>query len=525
MTFDHSVEGRSLPELLKLSVQAFPSQTAISFQGRTIDFKTFDHDSDCVAAFLCAKSIAKGDRVGLYCVNSDAYAIAYFGIVKAGATVVPLNLMLNPKEVEFILNDAGIRALVYDEVFAGAVDIFRSSIKTLDFCIRIGGDVTNEDDDWREVVNCDENLPAITFEPAEDVAVILYTSGTTGRPKGAMLTHQNLAYNARNTCQAMRINIGEDAMLVVLPMFHSFAATVGMLMPLLHGCRVIPLPKFEPETLVNTIARERATVFLGVPSMYSVLLRLPEEATAKLESLRFCVSGGAAMPVELMNQFESRYGVLIYEGDGPTECSPVTCVNPVDGLRKVGSVGLPIPSVEMVILDDRGVELAHGEVGEICVCGPNVMKGYWNLPEATKESFFAEWFRTGDLGYEDDDGYFFIVDRKKDMIIVNGMNVYPRMIEEVLYTHEQVREAAVVGEPNELHGEIPIAYIALQDNASVTVADIRAFCRQHLGRYEVPRKVVFMKELPKNATGKILKRELRKQGELERGIDSRQQKP
>lgn len=224
------------------------------------------------------------------------------------------------------------------------------------------------------------------------------------------------------------------------------------------------------------------------------------------------------MPVEVMRKFEERFGKLIYEGDGPTECSPVTCVNPIGGLRKPASVGKPIPSVEMKILGETGTELPHGHVGEICVRGPNVMAGYWKLPQDTAEAFFGKWFRTGDLGTEDDDGYFYIVDRKKDMIIVNGMNVYPRIIEELLYRHPAVREAAVVGEPHEMHGEIPVAFLSLKEGASATVEEIRAFCRDNLGRHEVPRKVVFLPDLPKNAAGKIVKRQLRKQGELDRGV-------
>jgi long-chain acyl-CoA synthetase len=227
------------------------------------------------------------------------------------------------------------------------------------------------------------------------------------------------------------------------------------------------------------------------------------------------------MPGEVMKAFETRFDTLIYEGDGPTECSPVTCCNPIGGQRKLGSVGPPVPDVEMCIMDDDGSPLPTGDVGEICVRGPNVMKGYWQRPEDTRAAFFGEWFRTGDLGYVDEDGYFFIVDRKKDMIIVNGMNVYPRVVEEILYQFEAVHEAAVVGEPSERHGEIPVAYIALIEGATTSGAAVRAFCREHLGRHEVPRKVFVVDELPKNAAGKILKRQLRKQGELERGIDSR----
>jgi long-chain acyl-CoA synthetase len=304
-------------------------------------------------------------------------------------------------------------------------------------------------------------------------------------------------------------------------MFHSFAGTVGMLLPLLYGCTIAPLPRFDPKEVAETIEASKATMFLAVPSMYNALLKLPDEYTQKLGSLRFGISGGAAMPQAVMKQFEARFNKLIYEGDGPTECSPVTCLNPVGGKRKPASVGRPIPGVEMKIMDDNGKEMPRNEIGEICVKGPNIMKGYWNLPDETRAAMFGPWFRTGDLGTEDDEGYFFIVDRKKDMVIVNGMNVYPRMVEEVLYRYAPVNEAAVVGEPHPAHGEIPVAYLSLKDGQSATQAEVRKFCQDHLGQFQIPRKVVFMKDLPKNATGKILKRELRRQGELERGVDSR----
>jgi long-chain acyl-CoA synthetase len=252
--------------------------------------------------------------------------------------------------------------------------------------------------------------------------------------------------------------------------------------------------------------------------MYSVLLRLREDKTDRLASLRFCVSGGAALPVEVLRRFEARFGVRIYEGDGPTECSPVTCVNPIGGLQKPGTVGLPVPGVEMRIVDGEGRELPDGEVGEIAVRGANVMKGYWNRPEETAEVFRDGWFLTGDLGTRDEDGYFSIVDRKKDLIIVNGMNVYPRMIEEVLHRFPGLREVAVVGEPNDLHGEVPVAYLALDPAHPAGEAELRAFCRKHLGRHQIPRRFVLLPELPKNATGKILKREMGKQGEIERGV-------
>ena len=512
----------TLHEQLRETVRQFPKHRAIVFGGRTLDYATFDELSDRFSAGLAARSIQKGDRVGLYCVNSDAFAIAYFGILKAGATVVPINLLLNPKEIAFILADAGAKALIYHEAFAASVKAVAFQVPSSKFQVCIGTARAHPDDFlWSDLI-ANQN-PVSSIQHPEDIAAIIYTSGTTGRPKGAMLTHRNLASNVSSATRALKLVPGEDIILVVLPMFHAFAATASMLTPLLNGCTIIPMPKFEPETAAKIIEAEKVTHFMGVPSMYMVLMHLPDEYVPKFRSLKFAISGGAAMPVELMKKFEARFGKLIYEGDGPTECSPVTSVNPIGGLRKHASIGKCVPDVDMEIRDEQGRELPHGQIGEICVRGPNVMKGYWNLPKETAEAFFGEWFRTGDLGTEDDDGYFCIVDRKKDMIIVNGMNVYPRMVEEVLYKHPAVREAAVIGEPDELHGEIPVACIALRDGAKLTAAEVRAFCRDNLGRHEVPKKVFFMPELPKNAAGKIMKRELRKHGELERGVDSRKE--
>ena len=515
------VEALSLPALFKNNLLRFADKTAIYFSGRTVSFAELDRQSDAVAAALAARGVGKGDRIGLYGLNSDTFVVAYFGIIKAGSVVVPLNLLLNPKEVAFILNDAGAKALIYYEALAPAVGALRGAVPGLEFTACIGaGNPLNDVSFSAFTQHASRTVPP-ELNPAEDLVAIIYTSGTTGRPKGAMLTHRNLFFNTLSVQQALKLEPGRETFITVLPMFHAFAATACMLSPLLYGNAIVPLPKFDPGQVAEAIATTQATVFCGVPSMFISLLRLPDVHVPKFASLRYAVSGGAALPVEVLTQFERKFGKAIYEGDGPTECSPVTCVNPIGGRRKPGTVGQPVPFVEMKIMDDAGHESPHGLIGEICVRGPNVMKGYWNLPEDTRAAFWGEWFRTGDLGTEDDDGYFAIVDRKKDMIIVNGMNVYPRVIEEILYQHPAVREAAVVGEPDELHGEIPVAFVALKEGQAATAAELRAFCRDQLGRHEVPRKILFKPALPKNAAGKILKRELRLAGELERGVDSR----
>ena len=509
----------SLVEALRHSAATYPDHRAIVFNGRVTTHREFGEITDRVAAGFAATGIQPGDRVGLYAVNSDHFAATYFGILKAGATVVPINLLLNPKEVAYNLKDAGVRAVVYSDPLGGAINEVRTLLPpaTMYWCIGTGKS-SPSDLSWTELATSPGPVPSVDINPTEDLAAILYTSGTTGYPKGAMLTHANLASNAKSISEALRLVPGEDVLLVVLPMFHAFAATVGMIFPLLNGCTLIPLAKFDPALVTETIHQHGVTIFPAVPSMYNVLLRLPDSEVARFASLKFCISGGAALPAEVMRQFEVKFGKYIYEGDGPTECSPCTCVNPIGGERKISSVGRVIPDVAMKITDDQGHDVTQGQLGEICVRGPNVMKGYWNRPDDTRESFWGDWFRTGDLGYVDADGYFYIVDRIKDMIIVNGMNVYPRIIEEVLFKHPAIKEAAVVGEPDDLHGEKAVAYVVLKDGATATEADIRTYCRDHLGRHEIPRKVRLIDKLPRNAAGKVLKRELRKAGEHERGV-------
>jgi len=504
-----------LPGLFR-SVAATAGNTAcILEEAGALTFAQLDRRSDAIAAALAARDVRPGDRVGLLCPNGADFVVVYLGVLKAGATVVPLNLLLNPREMAFILADCGARALVHHPAFdAVAAD----AAEGLDLRLRVRVGIADAHAlSLTDLIDEGGETPRLSLDPQEAVAAILYTSGTTGRPKGAMLTHANLAANTSSVAEALGFTPAERV-LVVLPMFHAFAATVGMLTPLLQGAALVPVARFEPKLVSRVIADHGATLFLGVPSMYGVLLRLDAAAVDQWASIRLCVSGGAAMPAAVMEAFEARFGVPVLEGDGPTECSPVTCVNPPDGARKPGSVGLPVPRVEMCILDAQGRQVPDGTPGEVCVRGPSVMKGYFNLPEATRDAFFGEWFRTGDLGMRDADGYFYLVDRIKDLIIVNGMNVYPRVIEEVLYTHPAVAEVAVVGNPDPRHGEIPVAHVALKPDASADAAELRDWCRERLGRHEIPRRVEIHPVLPKNAAGKILKRELRTVGERERGI-------
>jgi len=510
------METLSIPEIFKANAQHYADLTAINFMGRKTSFALLDRLSNNIAASLNQSGIKKGERIGLYCINSDAFAIAYLAIQKVGATVVPINLLQTPAEITYILSDAGAKALFYHEAFADSVSAFRNNLPDLQVLIHIGENASAKNDQiFQQLLQTPGVAPEPQIDPVNDLAAILYTSGTTGKPKGAMLTHTNLASNTNSVLQSIKMIPGEDVLVCVLPMFHAFAATVAMLTPMLRGLTMLPIVKFEPELLANSIADAGGTILFAVPSMYNVLLNMNDEQVKKLSGLRFCVSGGAAMPEKIMKKFEEKFGLKIYEGYGPTECSPVTNVNPIFGLRKVFSVGLPVEHVNMCIKDTDGNNLPNNEVGEICVKGPNVMKGYWNRPEETAKSFFDDWFRTGDLGKKDEDGYYYIVDRIKDMVIVNGMNVYPRIVEEVLYQHPDIMECAVVGKADELHGEIVVAYLVKTENVETSATDLRHFCRDKLGRYQIPKKFIFLDSLPKNATGKILKRELKDMPEAE----------
>jgi long-chain acyl-CoA synthetase len=349
-----------------------------------------------------------------------------------------------------------------------------------------------------------------------DTAVILYTSGTTGKPKGAELTHANLAINAQVVAETL-IRVGPgDVVVGALPLFHSFGQTAAMNAALCSGAQLSLLARFEPGKALEVIEGEGATVFLGVPTMYAALLNLPERDRYDTSSLRTCVSGGQSLPVEVLRGFEQAFGCKILEGYGLSETSPVACQNRPDRQRKPGSIGIPIEGVEMKIVDDAGEELAPGEVGEIVIRGHNIMKGYWRNPEATAEAMRGGWFHSGDLGRIDEDGYFYIVDRKKDLIIRGGYNVYPREIEEVLYEHPAVREAAVIGIPHPELGEEVGAAVALKADAHATEADLRDFVKGQVAAYKYPRQIWLVDELPKGPTGKVLKREIKAPAEIQR---------
>ncbi len=478
----------------------YPGRAALRLDDVTLDYRSLDDASARVAALLRATGVGPGDRVGLMLPNVVEFAPLYYGILRAGAVVVPMNPLLKRREVAYYLSDAGaslafVWHAVADEAAAGAADAGAR-------CLVV------DPDRFAGLLAATEPDRSVADRAAADTAVILYTSGTTGQPKGAELTHENLRRNVE-VSNGTLLRVGpEDVVFGGLPLFHSFGQTVGLNCAVAAGATLTLLPRFDPARALRILARDRVTVFLGVPTMYAALLREAGDAAPDL-ALRLCVSGGAALPVEVLKAFEGTFDCVILEGYGLSETSPVACFNHPDQPRKPGTIGTPIDGVQMRVIDDAGNEVAAGTVGEIAVRGHNVMKGYWRRPEATAEAVVDGWFRTGDLGTRDEDGYFRIVDRKKEMVIRGGFNVYPREVEEVLYEHPAVAEAAVIGIPDDMLGEEVGAAVALKPGASATADELRAFVRERLAAYKYPRRVWLVDALPKGATGKILKREIR----------------
>ena len=483
--------------LLRSAVR-YPDRVAVRLDEQAISYSDLDELSARGAAWLRGHGIGPGDRVGLMAPNVPDFVVLYHGILRAGAVVVPMNPLLKAREVGYYLNDSGASLAlawhaVADEASAGAG---RAGIPLV--TIPPGGFAA-------ELSSVEPDRQVVAREPS-DTAVILYTSGTTGEPKGAEITHHNLVSNVEVTATTLLELTHEDVILGALPLFHSFGQTVGMSCALASGACITLLTRFDPGHALEIIKRDRVTVLPGVPTMYAAILHYAGGGAADAQSVRLCVSGGAAMPVELMRAFEKAFGCMILEGYGLSETSPVASFNHPDRPRKPGTIGTAIAGVGMRVQDNDGNPVAQGEIGEIAIRGDNVMKGYWRRPEETAEAMAGGWFRTGDLGRVDEDGYFSIVDRKKDMIIRGGFNVYPREIEEVLYEHPAVAEAAVIGVPDEILGEEVAAAVTLKPGFTATPEELRELVKSQLAAYKYPRRVWIADELPKGDTGKILKR-------------------
>jgi len=438
----------------------------------------------------------RGDRICVLIKNRQEFISVLFSIWFSDCVVVPINIFLKPAEVDYILKNSGASVIFVD---ADTVHVANELSKSNPSLV-----VFNIDDQPDSSPHIDTAIECSADE--SEPAVIIYTSGTTGKPKGAMLSHHNLFHNVSSCYRALEFT-EDERIAVVLPLFHSFMMTVGILLPLLNGASIVLSKSFHPlKTVIEDIIKWKATLLPAMPQIFRAFLHpsVPQDLP-----LRLCVSGSAPLPLDTLEHFNKKFKFPLIEGYGLSEASPVCSVNPIKGPWKAGSIGIPIPDVEMSVQDENGNLLPPGVVGEICVRGGNVMLGYWNMPEETARAFRNGWLLTGDVGYYDSHGYFYITDRKKDTLLVNGNNVYPREIEEVILKYGRIKEAAVIGKRDPRRGEQPVAYISLNDGVNISIDDLLKYLRKNLADYKVPRKVYILEELPHNATGKILKTELR----------------
>ena len=491
----------NLAEILSETAAQHGDRTAFKLDDSELTYHMLDCAASRISNLLEDRGLEPGDRVGLMLPNVPYFPSIYYGILRAGGVVVPMNVLLKAREVSFYLGDSGAKLLFAWGDFEEAAEDGAAEAGAEVILVRPG--------EFEKLVGSYGDEYETVERAGDDTAVVLYTSGTTGKPKGAELTHHNLARNCGVTQQTLGAFGPGDVLLGALPLFHSFGQTCTMNSAVASGACVTMLPRFDPEKALEIIGRDKVTVFQGVPTMYNAMLHSGGADDADASTLRLCMSGGAAIPVELIRGFEEKFKCAILEGYGLSETSPVASFNHPDRERKPGSIGTPIEGVEMQVWDDDGNEVAQGDVGEIVIRGHNVMKGYLNRPEATAEAINDEgWFRTGDMAKMDEDGYFFIVDRKKDLIIRGGYNVYPREVEEVLYEHPAIQEAAVVGVPDDSLGEEVGAAVVLKKGESLDASEVKAYVKEQVAAYKYPRKVWFVDELPKGPTGKILKREI-----------------
>jgi long-chain acyl-CoA synthetase len=505
----------NLASLLRDSAAMHPKKSALAIGDTVLSYETVHAYAQKLAGALAKLGLRRGQHVALMLPNVPQFTIAYFAAQYLGTPVVPLNVLLTPDEIAYHLTDSDAVALV---AWEGFWEQAQAGFRRAESCRHLIVARANpadtsappESHNLTALIGGGEAVKELPDTMPDDTAVILYTSGTTGRPKGAELSHFNLFYNAEYSATRLAPLAADTVALAVLPLFHSFGQTVIQNGTVRLGGTIVLMPRFDPKGAFELMQKHRVTFFAGVPTMYFALLNYPEASQYDLSSLKFCASGGSAMPVEVMRAFDEKYKVNILEGYGLSETSPVASFNVMDKPKRPGSIGIPVAGVEFKLVDEAGRTVTEPMVpGEIWIKGHNVMKGYYKRPEATAESIKGGWFATGDIAHRDADGFYYIVDRKKDMIIRGGYNVYPREIEEVLYAHPAVLEAAVIGVKRERDGEEVKAIIALKPGSKATADDIINYCKQKLAAYKYPRIVEFRDSLPKTATGKILKRELR----------------
>ncbi|WP_455223404.1 long-chain-fatty-acid--CoA ligase [Kaarinaea lacus] len=510
------------------SAKDFPTQPAILMGPTVITYEQLASQILAFAAALSQQGIKSSDKVALFLPSVPQFTISYFATLAVGGAVVPLNVLFTEDEIKYHVEDSDAVAIIVWETFLEKTlnAIKSTACHTVITCRAPGSSIdlpANVLDFNNLVHNAMTSQQADLFDVlptnADDTAVILYTSGTTGRPKGAELSHFNLYDNARYVSEKLMrtklesldlLSVGHVA-LAALPLFHSFGQTVIQNASLMHGAAISLLPRFTPKDAAALIQAHKVTFFAGVPTMYIGLLHDENVTTEQLGTLKYAVSGGAALPVEVLNQFRDRFSINIQEGYGLSETSPVACFNTLLKPQKPGTVGPAVDLCEVKIVDESEKEVPVGELGEVIIRGTNIMKRYYKRNDATRDVIINGWFHTGDLGKVDEDGYVSIVDRKKEMIIRGGFNVYPREVEEVIYQHDSIAEVAIVGVPDEVHGEEVVAVVALKPGKQLVHAQLEQFCREHLAAYKIPRRTIIMESLPKGPTGKILKRLIKEQ--------------
>jgi long-chain acyl-CoA synthetase len=520
-----------LYELLEKSAREFSNSTALDFIGKSISYKELNEISDRVARFLLDSGIRNG-RVILGLPNTPHYVAVYYGTLKTGSTVVQCNPMYTEREMRHIAENSEAKLMFALEQMYPRVKplLDDGTIEKLIICKiedflkfplnilfgfkkqKVKIESRKEVLFWKDVLRLSPTSERVEVNPKDDVAVFQYTGGTTGLPKAVMLTHFNLVANIYQLMEWFPDLSNKDVFIGALPYFHSYGMTTSMNLPLAIGAKIVLIP--DPRDLkrvLDSIHKHRATIYCGVPTMYNAINNYPDVKKYDLSSIKACISGAAPLPVEVKKEFEALTGGKLVEGYGLSETSPVTHANPVNGVNKEGSIGLPLPDTIAVIVDAEGNVLPMGEVGEIAIKGPQVMKGYYKMDDETRETLVNGWLLTGDVGKIDEDGYFYIVDRKKDMIIAGGYNIYPREVEEVLYEHPDIVEAAVIGVPDPKRGETVKAFVVLKEGSQVTAEDIEKFCRERLAPYKVPRIIEFRSELPKSQVGKVLRRVLKEE--------------
>jgi long-chain acyl-CoA synthetase len=493
-----------LDQILSKSAENFGEKAAIVWNDKEYSFKDLDSMSNKFAHALLEKGLTKGDRVCIFMQNSPEFVVSHFGIIKAGCITVPLNVMYRKRELVHMVNDSGATVMVTSEGNLPYVLEVRNDLKSLREIIVTSSNVPEGCLSFYRLLENGVDKPTDVRNADDDVAVICYTSGTTGSAKGAMITHSNFISNISTLSQLWELT-DRDKLMMALPMFHVHGLGIAVHGMVYCGYTMVLLERFDAKKVMEGIDKYKCTVFMGVPTMYIKLLEL-DDCKYDLSSMRLWTVGSAPMPVDAMEKFKERYGFELLERYGMTETAVVIASNPLKGKRKPGSVGLPIPGVEVMIVDDEDNPLPVNEVGEIVVRGPNVMKGYWNRPQETEEAFRNGWFHTGDLGKIDEEGYLHIVGRKKEMIISGGFKVFPREVEEVLHTHPKVKEVAVVGIPDPVRGESVKAYIVLKDGTTATEKELDEYCRNNLAAFKVPRIYEFVSSIPRTPSGKILNR-------------------